>query len=470
VPQSTQNLPSETFAIPFSPTQGEIVTYTNGHRLVIVPKAGEVFNLNTWVATGSIHETEADNGVSHFLEHLMFKGTTNAAPGEFDHAMESMGAIINAATWKDFTFYYITGPNADPAAFAKALEMHADMLTNSTLPPEEIGPEYDPADPTYAGEKRERSVVIEEIGMREDQPMTKLYNAVNKLMYNDGHPYQRDVIGLRHTIGTIPRTAIEAYYRRWYSPNQCVTLVVGEFDREYLIEAVAKAFSFPEPEALAPALQHYTEPPAPASFLKQHGQPPELPVIVKGDFETTFFMMGYHGPEVSDLKASIALDIISYTLTEGRASRLTQTLIEQAKKPNFNALGSGQYTFKLGNVFFIQGNFTSANVEASLLEVRKELYDLLNDNPLTAAELARAKKKLKTQFAENVETASGLGDLIGESLTVAGDLRPFTDYLPTLASLTLAEVQAVANTYLALDKAYTSVLVPTTHDAPLVAA
>src|SRR5262249_25897346 len=156
----------ELVTIPYLREKGIHKTYDNGYQFVHVPKKGDVFNISTWVKTGSIHEDDRNNGVSHFLEHLMFKGTERFKPGEFDKAMESMGAIINAATWKDFTFYYITGPKGEQNKnFEKALDMHADMLLCSTLPDEEIGETHDPHDPNSKANKRERGVVIEEIGM-----------------------------------------------------------------------------------------------------------------------------------------------------------------------------------------------------------------------------------------------------------------------------------------------------------------
>jgi zinc protease len=451
----------DTFDLPFLPEPAQRITFENGHTLVFVPKRGRVFNVNTWVKTGSIHEDDVNNGVSHFLEHLMFKGTVRHQPGEFDRAMESMGAIINAATWKDFTFYYVTGPNNGVGEFDKALDMHADMLLHSTLPEAEVGPPYDPADPNYDGEKRERAVVIEEIGMREDQPWTKVYNSVNNQMYPAGHPYRRDVIGTRNIVGLIPRESILGYYRRWYSPAQMTTIVVGDFDFAELCAKVRKAFNF---EAIAPVdtaiTAGYTEPPAPAQFLGAHNQDGPRFEQVTGDYNTRFFIIGHHGPDIKDVKASIALDIVSYTLGESRSSRMTQNLIEKADVPNFNALGCGQSTFKLGNVFFIQGNFLSDDVETSLAQVKAEVQRFLVDEPMTQAEFDRAVKKMKVQFAEHIETASSLGELVGEALTVAESLTSITEYLPTLETITRDEVMAIARQYLAAETAYTAVLVP----------
>jgi zinc protease len=431
--------------IPFIPQEVKVTTYDDGYRLILVNKPGSVFTVSTWVQTGSIHETETNSGVSHFLEHLMFKGTDRCKPGEFDRRMESMGAIINAATWKDFTFYYITGPNyADN--FDRALDMHADMLQHSTIPDKEVGPAYNPDDPNYTGEKRERSVVIEEIGMRDDQPWTKVYNAVNEMMYVPDHPYRRDVIGTRQIIGNIDRNHILEYYHTWYTPSTMTTIVVGDFDPTVIEPKVRNAFM---------ALSGKTPPQV--TYPTQAAANGPRYVENTGPYQTSFFMTGFHGPKPEQLKHSIALDVFSYLLGEGRSSRFNQNLIEKAEVPLFNMLNSGQSSFKLGNVFFIQGNLNTTDTKAALQLVENELTGLLDT--LTQAEVDRACKKLKSDFAETAETTSGIAETLGEAMTIIGNLTGYSDYLPILESLTLADVLAAARQYLTPDKGYTSVLI-----------
>ncbi len=446
---------TETFNLPYLGEAAKKVTYDNGYTFVYVPKRGDVFNISTWVRTGSIHENDEISGISHFLEHLLFKGTERFGPGEFDRSMESMGAIINAATWKDFTFYYVTGPQGDNGAnFDKALDMHSDMMLHSTLPQDEIGQPYNPDDPDYDGEKRERAVVIEEIGMREDQPWTKIYNAVNRMMYPEGHPYRRDVIGTRQIIGNVPRTTLEGYYRSWYGPDSLVTIIVGDFDADTLEQKVLKSFDFnklpPKPDKITGETQYPTD-------IATNGHRFEA---VKGDFQTQFFITGFHGPQPDNLEESIALDIISSVLGEGRSARLHQALVEQAEKPIFNMVGCSHSAFRLGGVFFLQGNFNSDDHQGCLDQVMAEINKMLTDEPMTPEEFKKAVKKLRVDFAETSETSSGIAELIGECETVIGTLRYYTDYLSVLDAMTLDKVSAVAQKYLDPAKAYTSLLIP----------
>ena len=138
----------------------------NGQTVVIQEvKTNPIVTIDTWIKTGSINENDKNNGVSHFLEHLFFKGSTNHAPGEFDKILETKGAITNAATSKDFTHYYITIPSKD---FDLALEMHSDMLLHPLIPRKEL--------------EKERKVVIEEIMKDANSPNTLVYdNLINLL-------------------------------------------------------------------------------------------------------------------------------------------------------------------------------------------------------------------------------------------------------------------------------------------------
>jgi zinc protease len=450
----------KTFHLPFLKEPGIQMTFENGHTFVFVPRKGQVFNVSTWVKTGSMNEDAQNNGVSHFLEHLMFKGTARCKPGEFDKAMENMGAIINAATWKDYTFYYVTGPNTDYGEFDTALDLHADMLLHSTLPEEEIGEPYDPAKGEEPPVKRERGVVIEEIGMCEDRPWNKIYNAVNAMMYPEGHPYRRDVIGTRTIVGTIPREQIEAYYRRWYSPENMTTIVVGDFDKATVIEKVQKAFDFASRTDATPALARYTEPTPAETFKGQFVTDTKATryETIVSDVNTQFFSMAFAGPPVEDQAATVGMNIASTILGESLSSRFNQNLVEKQTPSGFNMLGTGQYEFKLGNVVFIQGNFNTTDVTAALDEVKAELTAFLTDKPITQEEFDRIIKKARVDFASGIETTSGIADVLGESLTVNGTVEVFTHWLDVLNALTLEGVQAVAKKYLQPELAFTAVL------------
>lgn len=449
----------EAFSLPYIPEQALKYTFKNGHTLVFVPRRGGVFNISSWVKTGSVNEDETNNGVSHFLEHLMFKGTPRFGPGVFDKKMESMGALINAATWKDYTFYYVTGPNTQFNEFDTVVDMHADMILHAELPEAEIGEAYDPDKGETPEVKRERGVVIEEIGLYEDRPWSRVYNLVNDLMYDASHPYRREVIGTRHIVGTISREAILAYYRRWYTPENITTLVVGDFEWETLKAKVEGAFNFADRPEAKDLLKTYKEPAKGEHFLGKIGTG-ERYLEQASEFTTRFLTLGFHGPLASDVKTTLALDVASTVLGESRASRLNQQLVEKQTPSAFNTVSTAQYAFKLGNAFYIMANYNASNNEAALAEITTILEAFTGESPITEDEFVRTVKKMKVDFARGFETCSGIADALGDALTVTGSVDAVTGTLERLEALTRQDVIDAVNTYLKPSLAYTTVLVP----------
>ena len=432
---------------PFLTKEAEVYKRDNGHTIVLAHKEGEMANVSTWVKTGSINEDDRINGISHFLEHLMFKGTHKHKAGEFDRILEAKGAIVNAATWKDYTFYYVTLPKGENGKDLKlAIELHADMMLDPVLPYEEIGAPFDLNDTTVT-DKRERHVVIEEIRMRKDQNWTKVYNACNYNMYTK-HPYKRDVIGTPEIISQVTRDDIMNYYQTFYSPENMTTIIVGDFDSKEILEKVEKEFDF---KGRKNAPQKINEIDAPVSST----------VIVEstGHINTSYMMYGWLGPKACDLKNTICLDLISIIFGDGTSSRLYQNLIEKQPEPVFNMVNSEHYQFKDGNNFFIQANFKPEKLELARKLIEEELAGLLN-NPITDAELLKAKKKTKSRFAFSAETVSEIGETIGYYTTVCNDLKLIEDYLKDLESITVEDLNNAIKKYLNLENAVISILKP----------
>lgn len=432
---------------PFLTEEVEVYTRENGHTIVLAHKDGNLVNVSTWVKTGSINEDDKNNGISHFLEHLMFKGTNKHKAGEFDKILESKGAIVNAATWKDYTFYYVTLPKGEGNKdFYDAIQLHADMMLDPVLPYEEIGAPFDLND-TKVTDKRERHVVIEEIRMRKDQNWTKVYNACNYNMYTK-HPYKRDVIGTPKIISQVTRDDIMNYYQTFYTPENMTTIIVGDFDKQEILKKVEKEFNFKD------------RPNAPKK-INEIDKPVESTKIITatGQVNTSYIMYGWLGPKACNLKDTICLDLISIILGNGTSSRLYQNLIEKLSEPVFNIVCCEHYQFKDGNNFFIQANYKPEKQELARELIEKELGGLLN-NPITDAELQKAKKKTKSQFAFSAETVSEIGETIGYYMTVCDDLKLIEDYLNDLDSITIKDLNNAVKTYLSLDNAVISILVP----------
>ena len=432
---------------PFLTEDVEIYERENGHKIVLAHKDGDMANVSTWVKTGSINEDDEINGISHFLEHLMFKGTHKHPAGYFDRTLEAKGAIVNAATWKDYTFYYVTLPKGpENKDLNLAIELHADMMLDPVLPEDEIGAPFDLNDTTVT-DKRERHVVIEEIRMRDDQNWTKIYNACNFNMYTN-HPYKRDVIGTPEIISRVTRDDIMNYYQKFYTPANMTTIVVGDFNTQEVLAKIEKEFDFKGREN------------APKRVYEIDKPVQEKKVITNSaHVNTTYFMYGWLGPKACDIKGTICLDIISIIFGDGTSSRLYQNLIEKQPEPIFNVINSEHYQFKDGNNFFVQANCKPELKDLAIELVEKELANLLN-NPITEDELKKAKKKIKSRFAFSAETVSEIGETIGYYMTVCEDLKLIEEYLKDLESITIDDLNTSIKTYLNINNAVLSVLVP----------
>lgn len=432
---------------PFLDKPVEIYKLENGHTIVIANKHGELVNISTWIRTGSINENREINGISHFLEHLMFKGTPSHRAGEFDKILEARGAVVNAATWKDYTFYYVTLPKGkDDEHFKEALDLHADMMLNAALPEKEIGPAFDFNNPDVK-EKRERYVVIEEIRMRDDQPWTRTYDELNNIMYTE-HPYAMDVIGTGEIIASIPRQTIVDYYKKWYTPNNMTTIIVGDINSDEALLLVREKFRF---EGITQELKLEYPQELPQTQMKI--------VEKEGKINTGFLMFGFHGPKASNLRDTIALDAISVILGEGKSSRLYENLIQRPAAPIFNFVGSVQYQFKDGNTFFIQANIHPDKKDYAIELLKAEIKNI-STYSVSEKELDKAKKVLKARFAGESETVSGIGELIGNYMTICDDISCYTDYLKTLDTLTVQNILEASKSYLDLDKLNISILIP----------
>lgn len=432
---------------PFLTKDVEIYERDNGHKIVLAHKEGDMVQVSSWVKTGSINEDDNNNGISHFLEHLMFKGTHKYKVGEFDRMLESKGAIVNAATWKDYTFYYVTLPKGiDDKDFYLALDLHADMMMDPVFPSEELGAPFDINDNTVT-DKRERHVVIEEIRMRKDQPWTKVYNNCNYNMYTS-HPYKRDVIGTPEIISRLTRDDIDNYYRTFYTPENVTTIVVGDFDHDKVLNMLCDRFSFPDRIKSEKRVNVIDKPVQSVKYVED-----------RANIQTSYLMFGWLGPKANELKETICLDLISIIFGDGASSRLQQNLIEKLPEKVFNIIGSEHYQFKDGNNFFVQANFNNGCKDKAIELIKKELADLLN-NRISEEELLKAKKRTKSKFAYSAETVSEIGDTIGYYMTVCNDLKLVEEYLADLDSITVEDLETAIKKYLSIDNAVISVLLP----------
>lgn len=399
----------------------------NGQVLVIYEvKNNPIVTIDTWVKTGSINESDVNNGVSHFLEHLFFKGTKAHPTGEFERILESKGAIINAATSKDFTHYYITIPSE---YFDTALELHSDMLQHPQIPRKEL--------------EKERKVVLEEISKDGNTPSKKVYDNLNNLMYTS-HPYKRKVIGTENIIGTIRREEIIEYFNNYYSPSNMVTVIVGDVDSSQVIPKVQQAFN-----------QAYKKP-IKKNYKKESLLQGQKRKVDYTDTQSGYLMIGFRTVNISD-KDVFALDVLAEVLGGGNSSKLYRDIKEQKGLAYSISASNGSY--KDDGIFYISANY----VPSSLEKLEKAIFEEINyiqKYGITEEELCRAKNMIEQDTYYSRESTSNISSELGYIMTLTGSPELYENYVNNIKKVTAEDVRAAAQKYLGVNKSAVSIMLP----------
>ena len=440
----TNVLKKEEVIYPYLEKPLSVYTLDNGQRVILAYKKSPIINVSSWVKTGSINENSKNNGVSHFVEHLLFKGTHKYKAGVFDRKMEELGGIINAATWKDYTFYYINIPCEH---YKTALEMHADMMTDAIFPQDEIGPIFDP-NGAAPEQKRERYVVIEEIKMGEDNNWRRVYKNLNASMYKS-HPYKREVIGTREIIANITQKEIMSYYKTFYTPNNITTIVVGDFDEKEALDLIVENFKFSEDEKIEKAKSD-------ERIIETKIENPSV-VYDYAQVNTGYIMLGALCDSAKNLKETIALDLISTILGDGKSSRLYRELIEKCENPHYYQIESCHYQFRDGDNFFIEANFDADKKDVVIGELKNHLKEL---EVINESELQKAKKRAKVNFVQESEMVADIADSIGYWVSVCDDISQANKYLKTLDEIDCGYLSEIAKKYLSPEFVSISLLMP----------
>ena len=399
----------------------------NGQTVVVYEiKNNPIVTIDTWIKTGSINETDTNNGVAHFLEHLFFKGTKAHPTGEMDKILESKGAIVNAATSKDFTHYYITIPSE---YFDTAMELHSDMLLNPQIPRKEL--------------EKERKVVLEEIAKDGNTPSKKVYDNLNDLMYTT-HPYKRKVIGSADIIGTIRREEILDYFNDYYAPSNMITLVVGDVDADKAVAKIQECFS-----------QQYKKP-IKKNFRHEHQLQTQKRKIEYTDTQSGYMMIGFRGTEIS-AKDTFALDVLAEVLGGGKSSKLYRDIKEQRGLAYSISASNG--SFRDDGIFYISANFTPVSMDKLEKAIFEEIA-YIQKYGITDEELARAKNMIIQDTYYSRESTSNISSELGYIMALTNSSDLYNDYVESVKKVTSDEVKAVAQKYLGVNRSAVSVILP----------
>lgn len=403
--------------ISFPPSTARKWILPNGLTLIVQEDhSAPVASVQAWCATGSIYEDQhLGAGLSHILEHMLFKGTTTRSTNQIAQQIQDVGGYINAYTSFDRTVYWIDVPKAGVPV---ALDILTDAMMNSTLPPEEY--------------KKEQEVIRREFAMGMDDPdrMVGLLLFATAYQY---HPYRFPVIGELEIYNQLTREEVLQYYKTRYVPNNLMFIVVGDVDAEQVHQKVAELFK-PYPEKSLKPVFVPAEPPQ----LGRREAHQEFPT------ELTHLSMAWHIPEVTNPDVP-ALDLLSTVLGEGRSSRLYRRVREEAALAF--QISAFSYTPGDPGLFGVDATLDPAKREAAQQMVLR-IVDEVKQDGITAGELEKAKKVTLSHHLGVLTTVRGQASDIGSNWLLTRDLNFSRDYLNAIQRVTLEDVRRVATTYL----------------------
>jgi len=399
---------------------GEVVhRYLLDNGLTVIHRedhSSQLASVQAWVKTGSIHEAEKlGAGLSHYLEHLLFKGTKRRGPLDISREVHATGGSINAYTTFDRTVYYIDAPSS---AAPKVFDLLGDMVFHAMLPEDEI--------------RCERDVILREIDMGLDDPDRRLFSHFAHTAFRE-HPYRYPVIGHRPLFEGVTPNELRHYYRGRYAPNNVVLVVVGAITEAHCRALAEEHFGAAPMQQLTPAL--FDDEPAQLA-------PREHRAV--GDFTIVRGMMGFKVPGLASPDAP-ALDVLARLLGQGASSWLNQSLRE--KQRLVHEISAGCWNPGSHGLLWINYICDPGKREVVEDAIRAEL-ERIRDNLPADAEVAKAVRQSVVAEVNTRKTVSGQAARLGAAEVCAGDLGYPRQHLARLAKMTGPAIEAAAARFL----------------------
>jgi zinc protease len=395
---------------------GEIVraTLENGMRVVLSEDhSAPVAAFQVWVEVGSADERPAEAGISHLIEHMIFKGTNERRAGEIAGTIERYGGRINAYTSYDHTVYHVVIASCYQH---KGLEVLADAIQHPSFDQQELA--------------REKEVVIEEINMGEDDPGRALHKALFRTSFQR-HSYGRPIIGYADQVKGFKRDEVFSYYSKWYCPENMVFVGVGDFRVSELLSSLKGLFT--APSRSLPVRRRPEEPPQEAF----------RPLVMQQAIKERYFALGFHIPGITD-EDIYALDVLAAILGHGASSRLQQEL--RFKRGLVSSIYAYAYTPKDPGLFVIGGTFQPGAIPEGIKGIITEL-SRIQDTGVDEAELRKARTMVETDFTYDRETVQGEARTLGYFETAWGDATKGGAYLQGIVRVGAHDVQEMARKY-----------------------
>ncbi len=402
----------------------------NGLTIVVEQMPVEAVNLNLWNPIGSAIEANEINGMAHFLEHMIFKGTQQLLSGEFERKIEERGAVTNAATSQDYTHYYIT---TAPKDFAELAPLQMDVVLNPTIPDEAF--------------EKERLVVLEEIRRSQDNPHRRTYYRAMELAFNY-LPYRRPVLGPVEVISSLTPQQMRDFHTQWYQPESLTAVAVGNLPVEEMIEIIAEGFTHIRPQRWEKSFR--SQMPQPLEMLTPEPNFQEIvrQEIVDEALQQSRLVMMWRVPGLLDLDQTYPLDVLASILGAGRTSRLVRDLRED--RGLISSISVSNINHRIQGVFYISVDLPTENlgiVEAAIAQHIRTLHEEF----VTEAEITRIRTQVANRFIFGNETPSDRANLYGYYQSMLADLAPALNYPQHIQSVQPVDIREAVQKYLSPD-------------------
>jgi zinc protease len=402
----------------------------NGLKVILLENhKAPLVTFQVWYRVGSRNEAWGKTGLSHMLEHMMFKGTERVGPEEFSRTIQENGGNDNAFTSYDYTAYF---ENLNADRIQVAIDLEVDRMQNLLLREQDF--------------RTERMVVMEERRLRtEDNPQAVLIEQVMATAFQI-QPYRWPIIGWMEDLARLTLDDLKEYYRTYYNPANAFLVAAGDFKKEELLPKIEKAFGS-YPKGVAPAQEKHIDPP----------QIGERRIFVKKEAQLPFLVMGYHVPNIRE-PDSYVLEVIATILSGGKSSRLYQSLVRE-KRLVLSVDADQSLTSRDPSLFTLSADLLPGKEVAQVEKALDQEVERLQKEPVGKQELEKAVNQLEASFIFAQDSLFYQAMLLAR-YEIALSWKTIDDYLPSIRKVSPEDIQRVAKKYLIPDNRTVGILIP----------
>jgi zinc protease len=405
-------------------------TLPNGLKVILLENhKAPLITFQVWYRVGSRNEEWGKTGLSHMLEHMMFKGTKKVGPEDFSRIIQENGGNDNAFTSRDYTAYF---ENLGADRVQVALDLESDRMQNLMLREENF--------------RTERMVVMEERRLRtEDNPQAYLQEQVEATAFQI-QPYHWPTIGWMEDIARFTLGDLKSYYRTYYNPANAFLVLVGDFKKEDLLPRIEKAFGS-YPKGPVPNQDRDRDPP----------QTGERRISLKKEAQLPFLVMGYHVPNLHE-PDSYVLEVIAAVLSGGKSSRLYQSLVRE-KHLALSADADHSLLSRDPSLFYLSADLLPGKEVAEVEKALDQEVERLQKEPVGERELEKAKNQMEAAFVYGQDSLFYQAMLLAQH-EISFDWRAIDDYSPSIRKVSAEDIRRVARKYLVPDNRTIGILIP----------